>query len=155
MIEHELKFTVNSSAFTHLLQHTPRTDYERFDVVQHYVADTLAGFVVRLRAITELFGERNTQYFLTLKRETGDDSKRVELEFSISEHEYSESLHTLPVRSCIRKVRIHGPWDGVVDVFPNDTMLYEVENPGVGFKPPSWCERNVTSDRLYRNENMK
>lgn len=154
MIEHELKFLVDLDAFERDLSVLQRHQYQRFDITQHYLQDKLDGFTVRIRSITELFGLHATRWILTMKHPTSDVSKCIEIESQISKEMFMDMLEHLTIKSSIRKVRIEGPWNGVIDVFPDNLSIYEIENPPKDFEPPNWCKMEITADLRYRNMNL-
>lgn len=131
---------------------------DAYEIEQAYVSFHPS---VRVRALRDRQG--NERYVLTVKSgsKTSDGLAREEFEIAIDRAGYETLLHKAE-GSVIRKTRfLHRRNDGhleEIDVFRGalDGLCYlEIEFATVdearAFASPDWTERDVTSERRYRN----
>lgn len=129
---------------------------DKYEITQSYISFSPE---IRLRNVD------NTMFFLTIKANVDSNGMvREERNFWITEEEY-HSLYKKVEGNTIYKTRYQGPDERgntfAIDIFKGDLeglayyeMEFRNEELANSYTPPSWINKEVTSDKRYKNGSL-
>ncbi len=149
-MEIEKKYLVNTDLYLDWFYYADKI----LNIEQHYLNDTDENWLIRVRSY-------GPTYYLTLKSK--GLLSREELEFQITKSEFEKAiLHSRKSLKKKRYIAVLPDYPGLVfeiDSYDHYRFMtceieFETEEQAMEFKPPRFCDRDVTEDPLYKNVNL-